>query len=68
MPKKYVEYYCKRYKFSLYYDKYNPDKELMCSIKINKSLIGLYDEIRVIVEFEDDKVKSSRGWLFFHAS
>ena len=30
-------------------------------------MLGFYDEIRVIVEFENKVVKNAQGWLFFHA-
>lgn len=69
MPKKDVEDYFNRHRYSLYYEKNNTDNDIfiVASIKINRSIIGFYDEIRVIIELEDEKVKSTRGWLFFHA-
>ncbi len=65
-----VEIYLKSHGFK-WEDKTNPldDSRLVARYyeKSFSAMLGFYDEIRVIVEFENKVVKNAEGWLFFHA-
>lgn len=56
-------------KFRLHFEKPVDDREhVVASKEIRKWYRLGFDEIRIVIEFNQDKAENVEGWLFYHSS